>query len=239
LLRGEIYRLAHKKSLYIYFGALAAGYFFVAFIRSDGFGMAFIVSDALNLFIFLPALAGGFLFSAVYTDDLNSKNLSALVGGGAGKTQIVAAKLVMFIVTGAVVFACAPLFHCAVYAALGWKATAGILKMVSVTALRFYLLSVGYAAVSGIIVYGLQRATFAIVLYALLAFNVVSGLLAAAFGTFAPDLTNYLISGITDKIITGVINGAFPAAPVAGYFIYITIMTAVSAAVFHRKEMGF
>jgi len=34
LICGEIFRLLHKKSLYIYFGALAAGYFIIAFIRS-------------------------------------------------------------------------------------------------------------------------------------------------------------------------------------------------------------
>jgi len=73
LINGEIYRLLHKKSMYIYFCSLAAGYFLIAFIRSGGLNAQSIVNDAFNFFNFLPAIAGGFLFSTIYTDDLTRK----------------------------------------------------------------------------------------------------------------------------------------------------------------------
>ena len=83
-MRGELYRLLHKKSLYLFFGALALGYTLVAFVRSGGLGEDSLLGDAANFFGYLPALAGGFLFAAVYTDDLSAKSLATLVGFGIG-----------------------------------------------------------------------------------------------------------------------------------------------------------
>ena len=239
LLRGEIYRLLHKKSAYIFFGALALGYFFIAFIRSGGFNEESVLSDAVNLFMFLPPVAGGFLFSAIHTDDLNSKNLTVLVGSGINKIKIVIAKLILTVLSGAVVFSLAPLYHCAVYALLGQTATADIMKSVYIVSLRYFLLSTAFATVSGVAVYGLQRATFAIVLYVLLAFNVVGGLLASALRTFAPGLASYLASGIADRIITGIMTDAPIVRPVIEYIIYLSVMTALSVIAFHKKEMEF
>ena len=239
LINGEIYRILHKKSMYIYFCSLAAGYFLLAFIRSGGFKEESVVSDAVNFFNFLPALAGGFLFSAVYTDDLNSKNLISLVGFGVNKTKIVTAKLILTVLFGTVIFAAAPLFHYAVYAVLGSAASAGMMKIIYAVSLKYLLMSLAFAAVSGIAVYGLQRTTFAVVLYILLAFNLIGGMIAAALKTFAPDLANYLISGITDKIFYALINGGSLTAPVVEYIIYVIIAALISAFVFYKKEMEF
>ena len=127
LLRGELYRLIHKKSLYLYFGALAIGYFIISFVRSGEFGAESILSDAGNFLSMLPAFAGGFLFAAIYTDDLNSKNLTALVGFGISKAKIVTVKLILMALLGAVIFGAAPLWLFATHAVLGWTATAGTL----------------------------------------------------------------------------------------------------------------
>ena len=239
LIRAELYRLLRKKSLYIYFGALAAGYFLVAFIRSGGFNEGSVLNDALALFSLLPALAGGFLFAAVYTDDLSSKNLTVLVGGGASKAIIVIAKFILMALSGAAVFSLMPLYHFAVYAALGQAPATGVAAAVYAAALKYYLTSIAFAALSGVVVYGLQRATFAIVTYILLAFGVVSGLFAIALDTFAPGLKEHMMPGITDRIFLGLIGGGPLAAPVIEYAAYVLGFIALSALAFYRKEMEF
>jgi len=238
LIRGEVYRLLRKKSMYVFFGASAVGYFLIAFVRSGGFRAESVASDAASLFMFLPPVAGGFLFSAVCTDDLNAKNLIALVGFGLGKAKIVLAKLIIFVLFNAAIYALAPVFHCAVYALLGSRMP-GAMATVYAVSFNYFLLTVAYAAVSGVAVYGLQRATFAIVLYILLSFNVISGLLAAALRTFAPGLTGYLASGIAGRIVAGVMGGGPIAGPFVEYAAYLAIMTTLSVAAFRRKEMEF
>ncbi|MCL2672226.1 MAG: hypothetical protein FWF10_09375 [Clostridiales bacterium] len=239
LLRGELYRLLHKKSLYICFGVLIAAYSLLAFIRSGGFGEESVVSDAINFFNFLPALVGGFLFSAIYTDDLNSKNLIVLVGYGIRKTKIVVAKFILLLLSGGLVFGLMPLLHAAVYAALGCAATPGQLGMVYIVAYKYLLLTMAYATLSGIVAYGLQRTTFAIVAYILLAFNIVGGLVAAAGNMLLINLQPHLLSGVTDRIIVAMAGGGFPVLPVIEYAAYILVAAVLSAVVFHKKEMEF
>ncbi|MCL2747716.1 MAG: hypothetical protein FWE59_03560 [Oscillospiraceae bacterium] len=239
LIRGEIYRLLHKKSLFLYFGALAVGYFLIAFVRSGGFDGESVVDDALSLFGLLPALAGGFLFAAIYTDDLNAKNLTMLVGFGVNKGKIVIAKFILMAFCGALVFGIMPLYHCAVYAVLGQAATASAAATIAAVSVKYLLTALAFAALSGVAVYGIQRATFALVTYILLAFGVVSGLLAVALDTFAPSLKEHLMSGISDRVFLGLINGGPLTLPLVEYAVYVLIALALSALAFYRKEMEF
>jgi ABC-type transport system involved in multi-copper enzyme maturation permease subunit len=244
LINGEIYRLLHKKSLYIYFLALGAGYFILAFIRSGGFNEQAIVNDAMNFFNFLPALAGGFLFAAIYTDDLSAKNLTTLVGFGVSKTKIVLAKFVLMALFGAVIFILSPLWLFAVHAVLGWTAAAGTLALVFAVSLKYFLTTLGYAILAGIAVYGWQRPTFAMVLYIILAFNIVGGLVRAFLANMVGDETAYaisshLLSGITDRIFAGLIGNVPLAAPCLEYAVYAVVVAALSVLAFHKKEMEF
>jgi len=239
LIHGEIYRILHKKSMYIYFCALAAGYFIVSFIRSGGFTEGSAASDAMSMFSLLPALAGGFLFAAIFTDDLNSKNLITLVGYGVNKAAIIIAKFILMVISGIIIFGLAPLYHCAVYALLGHAAAAGMLGPIFAVSLKYLLMTLAFSALSGIVVYGLQRATFAIVTYLLLAFGVIGSLISLALHTFAPGLTAYLASGITDRILSGIIRGDSLTAPVIELIVYVLVALALSAAAFFRREMEF
>jgi ABC-type transport system involved in multi-copper enzyme maturation permease subunit len=244
LINGEIYRLLHKKSMYIYFLSLAAGYFILAFIRSGGFNEQAIVNDALNFFNFLPALAGGFLFAAIYTDDLSAKSLTTLVGFGVSKTKIVLAKFILMAMFGAAIFALAPLWLFSTHAIFGWTASASALATVFAVSLKFFLVSLGYSALSGIAVYGLQRPTFAMVLYILLSFNIIGGLITTLLANMVGDsaaraITDHLMSGITNRIFAAVIGSGLPIIPFIEYIIYTAIVAAVSVIAFSKKEMEF
>jgi hypothetical protein len=237
LLHGELYRLIHKKSLYLYFGALAIGYFIVSFVRSGEFDAESILGDAGNFLSMLPAFAGGFLFAAIYTDDLHSKNLTALVGFGIGKAKIVAVKLILMALLGAVIFGAAPLWLFATHAILGWTATASTLGMVYAISLQYWLLTIAFAALAGIAVYGLQRATFALVAYIVLAFNLVDNLVSVALR--ANFVRENLLSGVAGRILMGVTGGGPLALPMIELAAYVIIAAALSVLAFHKKEMEF
>jgi len=238
-IRGELYRLLHKKSMYIYFGALAVGYFLVAFMRSGGFDAESVAADAVTFFNFLPALAGGFLFSAIYADDLNAKNLTTLVGYGLGKTKIVLAKFALAVIFGVAVFGLLPPIHCGMYALLGHGATLNQFGMICAMSLRYMLTTVAYMAISGIAVYGLQRTTFAMVTYILFGFSVVSTMITMVTGVLKLNIEGYLLSGVTNRIFSGILGGGSMTFPVIGYAVYIVGAVALSAAAFNKKEMEF
>ena len=238
-IHGELYRLLHKKSMYVFFSALTVGYLLITYIRSGGFNAESITVDAVQLFSFLPVLAGGFLFSSVYTDDLSSKNLITLVGFGLSKAKIVISKLILIALFSAIVYGLAPFIHCSVYSILGWQATADIWTMVYAASAKFFLLTVAFSVLSSIAVYGMQRTTFAIVTYILLAFNIVSGLIMAGLKTFAPGMTKYLMSALSDKVMLNIIGGTSLTIPLIECAVYIVIAALLASLAFCKKEMEF
>ena len=225
--------------MYAYFGALAVGYILLAYIRSGGFDEESILNDAVNLFAFLPALAGGFLFTAIYTDDLNAKNLTTLVGYGLSKTKIVFAKFIIVLLFVTICFGLVPLFHFAVYTTLGCAVTLGVMAMVYLILFKFLLMTLAFTVFSSIAVFGLQCATFAMVTYILFAFNIINFMLTAAGNALKINLGGHLLSGVTDRIITGITTGNSLTSPLIQYAAYIIAAAALSAIVFHKKEMEF
>ena len=239
LIYGEVYRILHKKSMYIYFGALAVGYIFITFIRSGGFNDESAVKDAAALFSFFPALAGGFLFSSVFTDDLNSKNLITLVGFGINKIKIIIAKFIIAVLFGAVLFGILPLFHFALYAVFSSAASASQTAMLFALSFKFLLMTLAYCAISGIVVFGSQRTTFAIVTYILFSFSVIGTLITAAGNMLGLNLYSYLLPGVTDRILAGLVGGSSIILPIIQYSAYVLIAIILSALAFNKKEMEF
>jgi ABC-type transport system involved in multi-copper enzyme maturation permease subunit len=239
LIRADLYRLLHKKSLFLYFGGLAICYIAIAYIRSGGFDQQTVASDALTLFTLSPALIGGFLFTAVYTDDLNAKALITLVGSGLGKNRILLAKTILMATLGLLAFALLPVFHVAVYALLGIVANASQLAILYAAALNYLLLTLAYATFSSIVVYGLQRPVFAVLTYFLLAFGVVQILLVAIINVLDLAVYEHLLPGITSRIMTSLLIGSPPLWPVAEYAGYLVVALAICAVAFHKKEMEF
>jgi len=239
-IRGELYRHSRKKSLYLYFGALAVGYFLLAYMRSGGFKADSVLHHAESLFQYLPPFAGGFLFAAIYTDDLNSKNLISLMGFGLDKAKIVTSKLILMALFGTLAFGLAALFHCGVYALLGYGPTGEAFGQIFVMVLGQLLTTLAFAVLSGAVVYGTQRTTFSFVAYILLSFGMVSSLLAMGLKSFAEGLTKYLMIGIAGRITLPMMEGnAPPAGAVVAYLVYVAVAAVLSAVAFYQKEMEF
>ena len=240
-LAGEIFRIAHKKSLYVYFASVAVFYLIISFVRSGGFGPQSAVSDAFLFFGYLPVIAGGFMFQAVYADDLNSKNLATLIGFSLGKVKIVTAKLALTVLFCAAVYSAAPLIICAAHAAFGHAAGTGGLRMIYSLSLKYLLATVGCSALAATAVYGTQKPTFAFVLYILLALNIIGGLVTLLVsGTLGAGAASFvagrLFSGVTDRILEGVTGGQNPARAAVEYLAYVAVASAASIAAFMKKE---
>jgi hypothetical protein len=243
-IHGELYRIFRKKSLYIYLGVIALIYCLFVLIRKDGVGPESIANDAMQLFAYLPVLVGGYLFAALYCDDLRSKNLATLIGYGMRKTSIVLAKLVLSVLLNVLIFALIPLFMFVIYASIGHVPSAHLMAEVFIDALKAALFAIAYAAIAGVVVYGAQRNTFAIVFYVLLSFTVIGQLLMAVaswdfISAFVPNLSSYLVSNIVVNLTIGVATGTVEWLLIIEYIAYIVVACGLSVVVFHKKELEF
>jgi ABC-type transport system involved in multi-copper enzyme maturation permease subunit len=244
LINGEAYRILRKKSLYLYFAVLVAGYALLTFIRSGGFDTESLLKEAELIFTLLPVLVGGVLFSAVYIDDLNSKNLITLVGFGISKTTIVAAKLILMVLFALVIWALTPLLLYAAHAVFGLPATAEVMRFIYALSLKSLLMTIAFSALSSIVVYGLQRAASALVVYILLAFGVISQLVGALLRTevvsgIVPGLDQHIMTGIADRVFAGLVGFDLPLGAIVEYGVYVFIMLTLAILVFNKKEMEF
>jgi hypothetical protein len=81
------------------------------------------------------------------------------------------------------------------------------------------------------------------VFYVLLSFNIIGGLISmflnGMLGAEAYMLTSRLASGITNRILAGILSGGPLIQPAVEYLVYVAIATAASVVAFHRKEMEF
>jgi ABC-2 type transport system permease protein len=243
-LYGELYRIAHKKSMYIYFGALAVAYLLLVFVRVGADGAEQVVRDAETLFALLPAAIGGYLFAALYADDLNSRTLTALIGFGMGKATIALSKLVLMVLFGSIVFGMVPLFMTLAYTVFGSSVPAAALGTVYAWALKALLETVAFSALAAIVVYGLQRPTFGMVSYILLSIGLVDQLLSVLFRWDAisgllPGLDSHLVSGISVRILSGIMAGESMALTILEYMVYVIAAIALSVLAFHKKELEF
>jgi hypothetical protein len=243
-IHGELYRIFRKKSLYIYLGAIAFLYALFVLIRQNGIVSASIVNDAEQLFTYLPVLVGCYLFAVLYCDDLRSNNLATLIGYGMKKSSIVLAKLVLSTILNVLIFALIPLFMFLIYIVVGHNPSTLMMAEVYSQALKAALLAIAYSTIAGIMVYGLQRGTFAVVLYVLLSLGIVSQLLMMilywdVISAIAPNLGNYLLSNIVNNITVGVQSGSVEWLFVLEYTTYIVMACVLSIVAFHKKELEF
>lgn len=244
LMSADLLRILAKRSLYAYFGGLAAAYALIAYIRSGGFDAMSVVGDATNAFGLLPALVGGYLFSSVVLDDLGSGLLASLVGHGLGKVRIVLSKAALLALLSTLAFGLAAGWLLACHALLGWPAAPSALRLVALVALRYLLVTVGAAAVASSAAYGLQRPTFAMVLYILLSLNVIGGLISAFLrlvigGPVVEAILDRLLAGIADRLFISLLGATSPWGPLLEYLLYVGLALAVATSAFVHKETEF
>lgn len=240
LYRGEVYRLFHKRNMFIYLGLVILGFLGIHFMRSSGYAADSVVTDAGNLFSFLPALLGGYFFASLYTDDLTAKNLITLVGYGTSRTKIILTKLLLMITFTAAGFAIFTALHLGVYAVLGIGAQGLALRMVLAIAFQQFLLTIGFALIASVVVYGTQKPTYAVVTFFMLAFNVVTMLVRMVESMAHVDLSAHLLSGTTSALMLGMVSpGTNVVAPVLEFVAYLALAIAASIFVFKKREMEF
>ena len=109
--------------------------------------------------------------------------------------------------------------------------------MIYAISLQYWLLTIAFAALAGIAVYGLQRATFALVAYIVLAFNLVDNLVSVALR--ADFVRENLLTGVAARIFAGVAADGPLTLPLIELAAYVAIAAALSVLAFNKKEMEF
>jgi hypothetical protein len=246
---GEVYRVLHKKSLYLFivgFLILSVGAIVVA--QAAGMDAEDLLGGMEAIFTMIPTIIGGYLFSAFYSDDLNSKNLPTVIGYGITRPVIVISKLLLVTIFAGIFCAVLPIFLMGVLVVLGVAQPGVILdiamKGMYALSLKSLLEIVGFSAVAAIVVFGFQRSTFGVVSYLMLALGVVtqiaSTILNLKFVTdIIPGLSNYLLTNITMNVLMAMMGIGQLLTYCIQFGLYIAVATVLAIVAFKAKELEF
>lgn len=237
----EIRRIFSKKSLYILTGIFVVFYTSLIILKTDGaVTPGALLSDTSDLAMMLTVFAGTFVFAAIYTDDLNARSLSQVIGFGRKKATIVLAKLILIIFFTALICLVSVLLTYLVYGViLGFQFSPEVFKEIIAIMSKMFMMIVGYGALSSVLVYGVQKAVLAVVAFGVLATSLISILLGNILGlgfivNAVGDLFQYTLYPISDTFMNEMSLANFwPFA------IYVTVFTVLAILAFRKKELEF
>lgn len=235
-IRADLTRILTRKSFYIFFASLLSLYLIGLFITSSTLSEDKIVNQASNIFMFLSLLGGGYLFTAIYNDDLTAKSLPALLGFGIKRTTIIIAKIIIFIIMSSLIFLLAYITFNLIFMVLGFKIDGDMTNQILKLLLTYFLQLLAYTSIASIIVYGTQKATMSIVAFVLLATSFISQMLLLLLSQFKDmvDLTRFTLMPIIAELIS---KGNLVS--ILSYLIYIIVFITLSMIAFKKKDLEF
>lgn len=241
-IKAELYRVTHKRSLYIYYGILITAFLGITLISS--------ISDAIGLLelgTILPPFIGMFVFIygfiTVYADDLSSKTLGSSLSTGVSRSSLILSKIIVFCVYLISVFAVLLAIFFGLYLVYGGSFTSleiEIIKAMLQLGVVSILSNLAFIGISSLIVYGLQSSNGSIFAFVLLSLGFVTNIL---------DLISLALPIIKDALqftVTSVMTSAMQAissrAAIPDQFwivtsIYIVGTVALSIVLFKRREI--
>jgi len=238
-LKADFYRIFNKTSLYIFFSILLIIFLFLVLIKIMPIKAGSILQNGLIIFEMLLIIGGGFLFTAIYNDDLTSKSLPQLIGFGKKRTLIVVSKLVVNIVISGLVYTGAFIVFYLIINIFGvnvnFETIGELIKIALNSLFRLY----AYSIIASIIAYGTQKATISIVSYVILATGFIDQILSLLLGRIEGMvdglfLNKYTILQITDEMVS---NPSISA--IIPYLIALMVFITLSIIAFRKKDLEF
>lgn len=191
-IKADLFRFTKKKSLKVLLAIFTLGYAGLTFLSRNN--PSDIVMFNFLLLEMAPILIGVALFIIAYVDDINANSLQTPIGYGVGRTQIVIAKIIEFIILFAVVILYA--FALVLLADFLLKPDFDVFTLVKPLSLIFMKTTL-YASFASIFALYFQKGSLAIFAFVMLATGFVENMLSlllnmGAVQNIVPNMATYL-----------------------------------------------
>lgn len=241
-IRAELYRLAHKKSIYYYYGGLTLSFFVLLF-----FGDAMNLENYVEILTYMIPVIIMFVtvqaYMAVYTDDLSAHTLSGSLSTGLSRAQLVIAKIIVSVLYLLIVFAILTSCYLAVYLIIGGRFAVQdmeVFKYVLNVAIVLTLSSLAYMTLSSIVNYGLQTSALSIIVYVLLTMGFIyelGTLLTMALPVLEPFMKYTITETQNSAMAAYSSSGALPVEFYVTMLAYVVVTTVLAVAAFKKREV--
>lgn len=243
-IKADILRVQKKKSLII------MSIIITLIIVTAGLVARASAENGSERFYLILSLALGFntlmlgipVFSAVLGDDFKSKSMQIAIGFGLSREKLILARLIEIVI---IVIEAYIVFFIGI---LIFGLVGGVdMKTIGETITSCFddiLSIIGFTTVSMIFVYGTQNGVLGLVIYILLGASVFDIIISAAsLLPFIRDtdinLADYVISGMSMKVIQASSFGSGALWLIAFLVFWIALPTFIAMQIFKNKELDF
>lgn len=244
LIKADLYRILHKKTLWILFVctlAVSAAYSLI--LRSGSWnGFSYSVRQSTLVTGLTALLFGAALFISVYSDEFTARSMQAAIGRGLSRTKVIAAKIISCVIVSLILYAALLAYLLIQSRILQAGMTAEDTKILVLSVLKAAYCVAGYTPLAAVVIYLTDNkalSVFVEILLVLLLPGFMSILeLSVLFANLHPSrytLTGFANRGFTDLMLTG--GGAGTLA--LGFAVYLAAAFALSVLVFCRRELDF
>ena len=240
-IRGELYRITHKKSSYIYFSILFVLFFVLMLLIKtiadlDKENIIFVTQVIIASFSFY--FIGIPVFMSVYTDDFSAKTLSSAISAGVGKLKLIISKFIVEAIYLCVVYLFGLLAFFLMYLlSTGFQIpSAEDFQTLGITTMLSFLSILGFSAISSILAFLSQRTSLAIIMYILIGSGVVHLILNLL------TLLHEFFETISEWTLSGRLTSAQASQSVTKEFllvfgIYLLVSIGVNYWILREKEI--
>lgn len=238
-LRGELYRILKKKSLYILLLVSAVGFFALNYMILPANATSDIYLQPTGMLLnFLPMIFGIYIYITVFNDDFNNNVINSSVGFGIKRYKLVIYKLILtFLLTLIIILVLTGVFF---LVAMFFKITFELedIKTLLLLTLKTMVSIIGYASISSILLFSTKKALYGIIAYILLstgAVNMLANMILSSKHVIdlIGDRSNLLFTSLTDGIFT------LDYMSLIGIGIYFVVSVVVSIIMFRKVELEF
>lgn len=247
-IKGELYRLSHKKSSYIYYTAIFGGFIaLIALIFMTGGTFdkndLFDIGGQILISMFAPFI-GINVFMNVYNDDISAKTISNTLNSGISKGQYVISKFIVAMIQMILITLVGAFVYFVMYLAIA-GGVANIewnhFKTLALLLVPVSLMILTYFSITTIVTFFFQKTGTSITVLFLFTMSVLYQVVSLIFSAFSflEPLTKYLPGYIYQQGFAEIMkNGAISLPNTLGLIAYIILAIAVSSYVLNKKEIA-
>jgi len=235
-IKADVLRVLKKKTFIVLTSLvlLIVAVTLIIVLNKDPRGVGVVGSLLAKAAVFLIGIP---VFTAVFSDDFNSKAMQTIIGHGTSRRRLVLSRYCEYLVILAQAFAVISLLSLILFAVWGQVAVSGSFFGYL---WKYYLITALCVSASMILVYGAHNPTFGLVIFICLVADlldlVLTGLsLVPFFARHNIDLSLILPSNMLYEAID---NGK-PVFYLVAFLCYIVLPLFLSVKLFEKKELEF
>ena len=245
LIKANMFRIYKKKSMRYYLIFISLGFIGIhVFMKTQYNDPDLYLMSTQALLGFSTLFIGTYLFSLIYSDDVNSKTDLVSIGLGHKRMTLILSRFVSAVLMVLVVVNLMLLHVLILPRILGYELSHSVCFLLVQQVLLEGFKILVYITLASIVSYWFQSNILATITYFVFTSGIVTSILQlltnfSVFNNMYVKVSPYLLSRLIIKVQQGIIMDQSITSSIMGIGIYICVFLGISIVVYSKKDLEF